>query len=123
VATGAKSIIVPKSGCKATKKTTAESTNKNGKNQLSNVCKTFLYFLKKYERYIIKPNFKNSVGCIVKGIHGIDIHHLAHFNVIHISKTTISNDKVQKNIYLACFSKNVYGIFTKIHRIIIEITT
>jgi len=47
VATGAKSIIVPKSGCKATRKQTDQRINKKGKNQFSKVCKEFLYFLKK----------------------------------------------------------------------------
>jgi hypothetical protein len=37
VATGAKSIIVQKSGCSATKKQTDQRINKNGKNQFSKV--------------------------------------------------------------------------------------
>gem|GEM_PF-768993 len=95
VATGAKSITVQKSGCIATRKITHDKINKNGRNQSLKVCSKCLFFLKKYAKYIINQNFKNSVGWIVKGIHGIDIHHLAHFNVIHISKTISNKDKLQ----------------------------
>lgn len=107
VATGAKSIIVQKSGCKATRKITDQSINKNDKNHSLNVCNLCLFFLKKYAKYMINQNFKNSVGCIVKGIQGMDIHHLAHFSVTHIISTTKSKVRLQKNMYLAWCSKKV----------------
>ena len=60
---------------------------------------------------------------MVNGIHGIDIHHLAPLRLVHTSRTTISHTIVTRKKYFEYFSKNLYGTFTMIPSIIIEIIT
>lgn len=115
--------MVQKSGWSHTSKSTDHIMREKGMSQSLNVCKKFLYLLKKYAKYIIKENFKNSVGCMVNGIQGIFIHHLAHFNVIPDIKTITSNIKLIVKKYFEYFSKKVYGILTAIIKTIKEIIT
>jgi hypothetical protein len=60
--------------------------------------------LKKAAKNIMTDIFKNSVGCMVNGTHGIDNHHLAHHKLVQTIKTTTSKNKAVQNICLAYFS-------------------
>jgi len=55
-------IIVPKSGCNHTKKTTIHKKVMNGKYQLLKSVRCHLYFFKNDAKNTIRASFKNSVG-------------------------------------------------------------
>jgi hypothetical protein len=77
-AIGTITSIVPKSGCAQTRNTMTQRTIANGTNHSLKVCRYFLYCLKNAAKYTITANFRNSVGCRLKGTPGIEIHPLAH---------------------------------------------
>ena len=87
VVTGSRTISVQKSGCNPTKITTTDIIHKKGRNHFFKSLKLWLYFFKAAAKKIIRETFRNSVGCIKKGIQGIDIHHLAHFKAAQTIKT------------------------------------
>jgi hypothetical protein len=105
--TGITTISVQKSGCNQTSNTTIPSIQANGKNPFLKSCKYALYLLKKNARKIMILNLRNSVGCIVNGIHGILIHQEAHFKLIHISKTITNKINTNQKICLEYFLNNL----------------
>jgi hypothetical protein len=60
--------------------------------------------LKNAAKNIITDIFKNSVGWIVNGIHGIDNHHLAHHKLVQTVRTTTSKNNAIQNICFEYFS-------------------
>ena len=122
-ATGITTRIVQKSGCAHTKSRTIPRTPANGKNHFWKFWRYFLFSLKNEARYTIIANFKNSVGWIVNGIHGIESHHVAHLIFIQIARTVTSNIIAAPKKYRAFFSKNAYGTFTSSHMIPSDIIT
>ena len=79
--------------------------------------------MKKYAKNIINPNFKNSVGCIVKGNPGILIHQLAHFIDIHFTSTNSKANNIIQAIIFIYLSKNLYGSLVRNHIMINHINT
>ncbi|MBT3853056.1 hypothetical protein HOF65_03525 [bacterium] len=99
-------IIVQKSGCNQTSKITHHNNQIKGRYHSLNDLSSHLYFLKNAAKNIIRANFKNSVGCIVNGSHGILIHHLAHLKLSHIQSTINNSIIATQNICFEYFSKN-----------------
>jgi hypothetical protein len=103
--TGTTTSIVQKSGWAPTSITTTHITSIKGIKPSENVWRNALYCLKKYAKYTIRENFKNSVGCIANGRKGTLIHHFAPFQLGPITRTTISKTIEKSRIYFAYFSK------------------
>ena len=97
--------MVQKSGCNQTKNKADPKISINGIKPSEKEWRKFLYFFKKVARYKISEIFKNSVGCIAKGKNGRLIHHLAPFQLGHISKTINNKIKLKRKKYFEYFSK------------------
>jgi hypothetical protein len=104
---GTRTRIVQKSGKSHTRAVIQPSIMRNGINPPSILCKRGRCFLKKAAKKSIRESLINSVGCMVKGIHGIVIHPFAPFQLGPITRTVTSRAIEAIRINFVYFSREV----------------
>ena len=101
---------VQKSGCHTTKREGSPTMSKNGMKPSQVLESTFLFFAQKDATAIIIESFKNSVGCIEKGIPGISNQPRFPLIVIPTTRTSTRRTMAMILIIFDCFFHQRNGI-------------